>query len=223
MQDPKTIAIIMDGNRRWARKSNLPVIHGHRKGIETLIKIVKASKRKGIKKLVVFAFSTENWSRQLLEVNGLMNLISFGTDTNLEELIDNEVKLTFIGNIDSLPSNQKKDIAKCIEDTKKFTSFNLVIGLNYGGHWDIVNSVKKIQYSKKNISEKNLLRFSELGDEDVEIFIRTGGEIRISNFLLLNIAYSELFFVDKLWPDFCESDLDNILNEYKKRIRRFGK
>ena len=213
----------MDGNRRWARKSNLPVIHGHRKGIETLIKIVKASKRKGIKKLVVFAFSTENWSRQLLEVNGLMNLISFGTDTNLEELIDNEVKLTFIGNIDSLPSNQKKDIAKCIEDTKKFTSFNLVIGLNYGGHWDIVNSVKKIQYLKENISQKNLLRFSELGDEDVEIFIRTGGEIRISNFLLLNIAYSELFFVDKLWPDFCESDLDNILNEYKKRIRRFGK
>ena len=213
----------MDGNRRWARKSNLPVIHGHRKGIETLIKIVKASKRKGIKRLVVFAFSTENWSRQLLEVNGLMNLISFGTDTNLEELIENEVKLTFIGNIDSLPSNQKKDIAKCIEDTKKFTSFNLVIGLNYGGHWDIVNSVKKIQYLKENISEKNLLRFSELGDEDVEIFIRTGGEIRISNFLLLNIAYSELFFVDKLWPDFCESDLDNILNEYKKRIRRFGK
>ena len=213
----------MDGNRRWARKSNLPVIHGHRKGIETLIKIVKASKRKGIKRLVVFAFSTENWSRQLLEVNGLMNLISFGTDTNLEELIDNEVKLTFIGNIDSLPSNQKKDIAKCIEDTKKFTSFNLVIGLNYGGHWDIVNSVKKIQYLKENISQKNLLRFSELGDEDVEIFIRTGGEIRISNFLLLNIAYSELFFVDKLWPDFCESDLDNILNEYKKRIRRFGK
>ena len=213
----------MDGNRRWARKSNLPAIHGHRKGIETLIKIVKASKRKGIKKLVVFAFSTENWSRQLLEVNGLMNLISFGTDTNLEELIENEVKLTFIGNIDSLPSNQKKDLAKCIEDTKKFTSFNLVIGLNYGGHWDIVNAVKKIQYSKKNISEKNLLRFSELGDEDVEIFIRTGGEIRISNFLLLNIAYSELFFVDKLWPDFCESDLDNVLNEYKKRIRRFGK
>ena len=158
MQDPKTIAIIMDGNRRWARKSNLPVIHGHRKGIETLIKIVKASKRKGIKKLVVFAFSTENWSRQLLEVNGLMNLISFGTDTNLEELIENEVKLTFIGNIDSLPSNQKKDIAKCVEYTKKFTSFNLIIGLNYGGHWDIVNSVKKIQYSKKNISEKNFPR-----------------------------------------------------------------
>ena len=221
MAKPKSLAIVMDGNRRWAKKNNLPISQGHRAGIESLTRIVKHAKNIGVKHLVVYAFSTENWNRKQFEVNALMNLINFGADTKLNELIDNEVKLNFIGDLDVLPLSSRKAIDKCIESTKKFESFTLTVAVNYGGIWDFINTITKAKKIEISLTEENLISLTSFGDE-IDIFIRTGGEKRLSNFLLPNIAYAELFFSEKLWPDFSEADLDHILTEYKLRKRRFG-
>ena len=211
----------MDGNRRWAKKNNLPVSQGHRAGIESLTRIVKHAKNIGVKHLVVYAFSTENWNRKQFEVNALMNLINFGADTKLDELIGNEVKLNFIGDLDELPASSIKAINKCKESTKQFEGFTLTVAVNYGGIWDFINTLTKAKKIATSLTEENLISLTSFGDE-IDIFIRTGGEKRLSNFLLPNIAYSELFFTEKLWPDFSEVDLDHILAEYKLRKRRFG-
>ena len=221
MAKPKSLAIVMDGNRRWAKKNNLPISQGHRAGIESLTRIVKHAKNIGVKHLVVYAFSTENWNRKQFEVNALMNLINFGADTKLNELIDNEVKLNFIGDLDVLPLSSRKAIDKCIESTKKFEAFTLTVAVNYGGIWDFINTITKAKKIEISLTEENLISLTSFGDE-IDIFIRTGGEKRLSNFLLPNIAYAELFFSEKLWPDFSEADLDHILTEYKQRKRRFG-
>ena len=221
MAKPKSLAIVMDGNRRWAKKNNLPISQGHRAGIESLTRIVKHAKNIGVKHLVVYAFSTENWNRKQFEVNALMNLINFGADTKLNELIDNEVKLNFIGDLDVLPLSSRKAIDKCIESTKKFEGFTLTVAVNYGGIWDFINTITKAKKIEISLTEENLISLTSFGDE-IDIFIRTGGEKRLSNFLLPNIAYAELFFSEKLWPDFSEADLDHILTEYKQRKRRFG-
>ncbi|MBL6693764.1 MAG: polyprenyl diphosphate synthase [Proteobacteria bacterium] len=221
MAKPKSVAIVMDGNRRWAKKNNLPVSQGHRAGIESLTRIVKHAKNIGVKHLVVYAFSTENWNRKQFEVNALMNLINFGADTKLDELIGNEVKLNFIGDLDELPASSIKAINKCKESTKQFEGFTLTVAVNYGGIWDFINTLTKAKKIATSLTEENLISLTSFGDE-IDIFIRTGGEKRLSNFLLPNIAYSELFFTEKLWPDFSEVDLDHILAEYKLRKRRFG-
>ena len=221
MTEPKSVAIVMDGNRRWAKKNNLPVSQGHRAGIESLTRIVKHAKNIGVKHLVVYAFSTENWNRKQFEVNALMNLINFGADTKLDELIGNEVKLNFIGDLDELPASSIKAINKCKESTKQFEGFTLTVAVNYGGIWDFINTLTKAKKIATSLTEENLISLTSFGDE-IDIFIRTGGEKRLSNFLLPNIAYSELFFTEKLWPDFSEVDLDHILAEYKLRKRRFG-
>ena len=221
MSVPKSVAIVMDGNRRWAKKNNLPVSQGHRAGIESLTRIVKHAKNIGVKHLVVYAFSTENWNRKQFEVNALMNLISFGADTKLNEIINNEVKLNFIGVLDALPASSRKAIDKCKESTKHFEDFTLTVAVNYGGIWDFINTMTKAKNIETPLTEENLISLTSFGDE-IDIFIRTGGEKRLSNFLLPNIAYSELFFTETLWPDFSEPDLDNILAEYKLRKRRFG-
>ena len=135
----KTVAIVMDGNRRWARKNNLPFSLGHRKGVQTLVEITKEAKKKKVKKLIVYAFSSENWSREKFEVNSLMNLISFGTEVKLDEIIKNEVRMEFIGDLNSIPEKAKEEVDRCIKSTKNFSDFTLVIALNYGGVWDIVN------------------------------------------------------------------------------------
>ena len=135
----KTVAIVMDGNRRWARQNNLPFSLGHRKGVETLVEITKEAKKKKVKKLIVYAFSSENWSREKFEVNSLMNLISFGTEVKLDEIIKNEVRMEFIGDLDSIPKKAKEEVDRCVRSTKNFSDFTLVIALNYGGVWDIVN------------------------------------------------------------------------------------
>ena len=221
MAEPKSVAIVMDGNRRWAKKNNLPVSQGHRAGIESLTKIVKHAKNIGVKHLVVYAFSTENWNRKQFEVNALMNLINFGADTKLNELINNEVKLNFIGDLDALPISSRKAIDKCKESTKQFKGFTLTVAVNYGGIWDFINTITKAKKIETPLNEENLISLTSFGNE-IDLFIRTGGEKRLSNFLLPNIAYAELFFTETLWPDFSETDLDHILAEYKLRKRRFG-
>ena len=186
MTKSKTAAIIMDGNRRWAKSNNLPISHGHRKGIETLIDIVKASKSYGINKLIVYAFSTENWSRESQEVNALMNLINFGVDVKLPDIVKNEMKLEFIGDLSKLPTSAQKGIEKCVESTKQFSNFTLVIALNYGAIWDIVETFKKMVKNNIEMTESNFLSNTQISNTNVDIFIRTGGDRRLSNFLLHN-------------------------------------
>ena len=223
MADPKVVAIIMDGNRRWAKKNNLPSASGHRKGIETLIEIVKTAKNNLVDQLIVYAFSTENWSRKNFEVNALMNLINFGVDVKLDEIKKNGVKLNFIGDIDAMPKKAKEGITKCINETKDLNEFTLTVALNYGAVWDMVNAVKIAKEAEEQITQDNFLKFTQLGGNDIDIFIRTGGDMRLSNFLLPNIGYSELFFTEKLWPEFNANDFIDILQQFAKRQRRFGK
>ena len=223
MPEPKTVAIIMDGNRRWAKKNNLPIPSGHRKGIESLIEIVKTAKKSKIERLIVYAFSTENWSRDNFEVNALMNLINFGVDVKLNEIKENGIKLDFIGNLADLPEKAKKSIDKCINETKDLTELKLTVALNYGAISDILEAVKTINEKNIELNEENFLKATQIGEQEIDIFIRTGGDKRLSNFLLANIGYSELFFSDKLWPEFSRNDFIQILDEFKERQRRFGK
>ena len=223
MSGPQTVAIVMDGNRRWAKKNNLPSASGHRKGIETLIEIVKTAKDNSIKRLVVYAFSTENWSRENFEVNALMNLINFGADVKLDEIKENGIKLTFIGDIENMPKKAKVGVSKCIGETSHLREFNLIIALNYGSIWDMLNAARIVNNSGEELNQKNFIKNTQLGEFDVDIFIRTGGDMRLSNFLLPNIGYSELFFTEKLWPEFNSRDFQKILKEFEARQRRFGK
>ena len=223
MSSPQTVAIVMDGNRRWAKKNNLPSASGHRKGIETLIEIVKTAKNNSIKRLVVYAFSTENWSRENFEVNALMNLINFGVDVKLDEIKENGISLTFIGDIENMPKKAKDGISKCIGETRHLKEFNLIIALNYGSIWDMLNAARILNNSGEELTQKNFIKNTQLGEFDVDIFIRTGGDMRLSNFLLPNIGYSELFFTEKLWPEFNSRDFQKILKEFEARQRRFGK
>ena len=223
MAQAKKVAIIMDGNRRWAKKNNLPASSGHRKGIDTLIEIVKSAKQNKVKNLIVYAFSTENWSRESFEVNALMNLINFGVDVKLDEILENEVKLEFIGDLKGLPKNAQQGVKKCIEATKHFDDFALTVALNYGGISDILNAFKELQNNGLDLNEENFLAKTQLGNNDLDIFIRTGGDMRLSNFLLPNIGYSELFFTDKLWPEFTANDFEDVLKDFDERNRRFGK
>lgn len=223
MSSPETVAIIMDGNRRWAKKNNLPIPAGHRKGIESLIEIVKTAKKLKIERLIVYAFSTENWSRDNFEVNALMNLINFGVDVKLNEIKENGIKLDFIGNLADLPEKAKKGIDKCINETKDLSELTLTIALNYGAISDILEAAKTIKKHNIELNEENFLNATQIGGQEVDIFIRTGGDRRLSNFLLANIGYTELFFSDKLWPEFSNNDFIKILDEFRERQRRFGK
>lgn len=223
MSEPKTVAIIMDGNRRWAKKNNLPIPAGHRKGIESLIEIVKTAKKLKIERLIVYAFSTENWSRDNFEVNALMNLINFGVDVKLNEIKENGIKLDFIGNLADLPEKAKKGIDKCINETKDLSELTLTIALNYGAISDILEAAKTIKKHNIELNEENFLNATQIGGQEVDIFIRTGGDRRLSNFLLANIGYTELFFSDKLWPEFSNNDFIKIFDEFRERQRRFGK
>jgi len=223
MSSPKVAAIIMDGNRRWAKKNNLPSASGHRKGVEALIEIVKTAKENSLERLVVYAFSTENWNRQDFEVNALMNLINFGVDVKLEEIKSNGIKLNFIGDINSMPKKAQDGINKCVSETKDLNEFTLTVALNYGAIWDMANAVKMASAEDIELNQDNFLKYTQIGESDIDIFIRTGGDMRLSNFLLPNIGYSELFFTEKLWPEFNKDDFVNILQEFNQRQRRFGK
>lgn len=230
---PNHIAIIMDGNGRWAKKRLLPRIAGHKQGMNTVKKIAIAANDLGIKVLTLYAFSTENWSRPDGEVNFLMKLpIDFFNDF-VPDLIKNNVRVQVIGDIDKLPENTQKAVYDAIEQTKDCTGMILNFALNYGGRLEIVEAIKKIafdvkenQLSLEQINEKLVSSYlytgylNELADPD--LVIRTSGEHRTSNFLPWQTAYAEYYFTNVLWPDFDENDLKDALDSYLHRDRRFG-
>jgi len=227
---PKHIAFIMDGNGRWAQKRGLPRIMGHREGALVVDKICETAFSWGIYYLTFFAFSTENWKRPRDEVEGLMQLLNESIDKFRDKLINNDIQLRVIGKIHELPEYLQNRINKVVSETKEGKNGVVTVALNYGGRWDIVNACSKIleDYSngsirKEDLSEEIFKEYLSTKDiPDPDLLIRTSGEYRISNFLLWQIAYTELWFTSKYWPDFNEEDLRQACYEYMNRKRRFG-
>ena len=227
---PQHVAIIMDGNGRWAQARALPRHAGHRSGVKAVRKIVELAARRGVSNLTLFAFSSENWKRPAEEVNRLMSLILEALQREIDELHRNNVKLTFIGERENLRSGLVRKIAVAEEKTSGNTGLHLIIAIAYGGRWDIVtaarNLAKKVRERELSVSDIDDDRLAgELalaGVPDPDLLIRTGGEQRVSNFLLWNLAYAELWFCDSLWPDFGERQFDEALSFYASRQRRFG-
>ncbi len=227
---PKHIAIILDGNRRWAKSKGKPASFGHKTGADTLEKIVRYANKIGIKYLTAYVFSTENWKRSQEEVSALMMILQnylddFGKRADLEN-----IKINIIGNPNRLSEKMQKSINNCMERTKNNTGIVFNIALNYGGRDEILRAVRKIANEVKennlnpdeiteNTIQENLYTKNQ---PDPDLVIRTSGEMRLSNFLLWQIAYSEFLFVQKNWPDFNEQDLDKAIEEYQKRTRKFG-
>ena len=227
---PKHIAIIMDGNRRWARNKGLPVALGHKEGAKTLEKIVRYAKNIGIKYITVYAFSTENWKRSKEEVSTLMNLMMNYLESYSKRADSENIKVQILGNRQGLSDKMNDLIEKCMERTKDNTGITFNIALNYGGRDEILGAVKniaeKIQNNEMKIEDITEQTISDnlytKGQPDPDLLIRTSGEIRLSNFLPWQLVYSEFVFVDKNWPDFSERDLDEAIEEYQKRNRKFG-
>ena len=227
---PKHISIIMDGNGRWAKKRFLPRNLGHQEGMKRVVEIVEASTKLGIKHLTLYAFSTENWKRPKDEIDGLMRILVFYIRSELYRLIKNNVKLHILGDIEPLPIVARDEVKRAIEETKNNNGMHLNIALNYGGRADIINAVKEIlkdvELGNINIDDIDSNLFSGYlytnGQPDPDLLIRPSGESRISNFLLYQIAYTELWFSDILWPDFKEENLYEAIIDYQKRNRRFG-
>lgn len=227
--DIKHIAIIMDGNRRWAKGKNLPSAFGHKKGVDALKTTMRACDDFGIKYLTVYAFSTENWNRKPEEVNFLMDLLGQTLKNELQEMHENNVVISFIGDTTQLSDNLQKILKNAVETTKNNTGVNLQIAFNYGSRAEIVKAVREIatKYKEGEISEISEKTISEHlytnNIPDPDVLIRTGGEMRISNYLLWQIAYSEFIVVQDYWPEFNKESLAACIEEYNKRNRRFGK
>lgn len=228
---PKHIAVIMDGNGRWAKKKGASRLFGHRNAIKAVRETSERCAELGIEYLTLFAFSTENWGRPKHEVEGLMTLLVHTINDELPTLQKNNIRLTTIGDIGHLPESAAKKLVNAKMETQSNTGLNLVLALNYSGKWDILEATKKIA---QDVSKGRLLE-SEIDDDIFNAYlstagmpapcmiIRTSGEKRISNFLLWQAAYSELYFTDKFWPDFRKKDLDEAIEAFQKRERRFGK
>ena len=221
---PRHIAIIMDGNGRWATKRRLPKILGHRQGMESLKRIMEHCRKLGVKVLTVYAFSTENWKRPKNEVNALMGFIGEYIDREIENLKKDQTRFNCIGRIDTLPERAQEKIRWAMDQTKDCSRLVFNAAINYGGRTEIVDAVNKIIAAKeKKIDESSFNRFLYTEDlPDPDLLIRTSGEVRISNFLLWQASYSEFYFTEKLWPDFKAQDLDKAIEEYQRRQRRFG-
>ena len=227
---PQHIAIIMDGNRRWAKKRGLPVGLGHKEGAKTLEKIVRYANKRGIKYITVYAFSTENWKRAEEEVKTLMSLFQSYLDDYSKRADSENIKVKIIGSRDGLSEKMKDSISKCMERTKNNTGVVFNIALNYGSRNEIVSAVKNIAYEVKNgninveeITEDTISNsLYTAGEPDPDLLIRTSGELRLSNFLLWQLAYTEFLFVDKHWPDFSEEDIDMAIEVFQKGNRKFG-
>lgn len=227
---PKHIAIIMDGNRRWAREQGKPVSFGHKEGAKTLEKIVRYANEIGLEYITVYAFSTENWKRAEEEVKSLMLLLQNYLDEYSKRADTENIKVKILGDITALSEGMQKSINKCMDRTKDNTGVTFNIALNYGGRNEIIKAIKQIVSDVKNVTlgiediteeivSNNLYT---KGQPDPDLLIRTSGELRLSNFLPWQLVYSEFLFIDKNWPDFKEEDLDNAILEYQKRTRKFG-
>lgn len=227
---PKHIAIIMDGNRRWARAKGKPSAFGHKEGAKTLEKIVRYANKIGIEHITVYAFSTENWKRAEDEVSALMLLFQSYIEDYTKRADSENIKVQFLGDTSAFSPKLQKGIQNCIERTKNNTGIVFNMALNYGGRTEIIKAVKEISEDVKNgkinIEDINEELISNhlytKGQPDPDLLIRTSGEIRLSNFLPWQLVYSEFLFVDKYWPDFSEEDLDNAIIVYQKRTRKFG-
>lgn len=228
---PAHIAIVMDGNGRWAKQRGLKRMFGHRQGVETVHRITEAAAALGVKYLTLYTFSTENWNRPKEEVDALMGLL---VDTIVKEtptLMKNNVRLLTIGDTERLPEETRRKFEQCIAQTSENTGLRLVIALSYSSRWEIVNAVRRIAEGVKNgemamedINEQMVSNaMTTCGIPDPDLLIRTSGELRISNFLLWQLAYSELYFTDCLWPDFSEEEFYRAIVDYQHRERRFGK
>ncbi len=219
------IAIIMDGNRRWAKERNLPSAVGHKKGVDALKSVMRACNDFGIKYLTVYAFSTENWNRKPEEVNFLMDLLGQTLKNELKEMHENNVVISFIGDSTKLSDRLQQILSNAVKTTKNNTGVNLQIAFNYGSRDEIVHAVKSIINSGiKDITEETISKYLYTSDiPDPDLLIRTGGEMRVSNYLLWQIAYSEIIVVPEFWPEFDKQKLAKCIIEYKNRNRRFGK
>lgn len=228
---PKHVAVIMDGNGRWALERSLSRIEGHREGIESVRDIVKTASQIGVQYLTLYAFSIENWKRPVSEVSGLMKLLELYLSKEIEELHQNNVRLLSIGKLSSMPKVVQKLLLKGIEKTKNNNGLTLILALSYSGRWDIVRAVQMIaldvrrgKLSPEDITDElfpSYLQTNSIPDPD--LLIRTSGEMRLSNFLLWEMAYAEIFILNKYWPDFRKEDFYNALESFMNRERRFGR
>jgi len=223
---PLHVAITMDGNGRWATQRKLPRSAGHDKGLHTVKEIVRAASQIGIKHLTLYIFSTENWKRTAAEVGFLMNLIHTHLKQELNFYKENGIRLNHIGDLSALPPNIQKDITDAIDDTKDFPGMILNLAINYGGRDEIIRGIKKIISDGKklqDIDEKLISSYLDMPlSPDVDLLIRTGGEKRLSNFLLWHIPYAEQIYIDTLWPDYTVEQFYDNIKEFQNRNRRFG-
>ncbi len=227
---PRHVAIIMDGNGRWAKSRGLPRTAGHKKGAEALRRTLNAAKDAGINYLTIYAFSSENWKRPAEEVGDLMQLLQHYLQQELQSLHENNVRLRFIGDLSQLNEDIRRIVNDAMMQTAKNTAFNLTVALSYGSQQEIVRAVKKLavdveagKLKSKDIDEKMITDALDTGDlPEPDLLIRTGGEQRLSNFLLWQSAYTEFYFTDALWPDFDLPHFNKALDDYAKRERRYG-
>jgi len=225
---PRHIAIIMDGNGRWANQRFMPRVTGHSKGLDTVRKVVELCKDTGVEYLTLFAFSSENWRRPKDEVTFLMNLFFKALDKEVTKLHKNNIRLKLIGDLSQFPENIQQRVVEAERLTENNTSLVLTVAANYGGRWDILNAIQKALAENPNIDPLNInetwlhphLAMSYAPEPD--LFIRTGGEQRVSNFLLWQLAYTEMYFTETFWPDFDKNAFQESLDWYRKRERRFG-
>ena len=224
---PKHIAIIMDGNGRWARKRYLPRMAGHKQGVETVRNVIKSCSEHGVEYLTLFAFSSENWRRPADEVSFLMQLFVGALEQEITKLHENGIRFKVIGDISKFESKIIQFIQKGEQLTANNSRLTLTIAANYGGRWDITQAMRQMMDKStdlpKHFKEENLAQYLSMNyAPEPDLFIRTGGECRISNFLLWQLAYTELYFTDTLWPDFDENEFDLAIQSYQQRERRFG-
>ena len=228
---PKHIAIIMDGNGRWAKQQGKERSYGHQYGVKSVRKITEAAAKIGIDYLTLYTFSTENWNRPEQEVEALMSLLAYALEKETDTLKQNNVRLRIIGDLSQMPVSVKEALEKSMVITSVCTGLTLILALSYSSRWEIVHAVRQItaavqngEFSVEAIDTKKFETYLNTKDfPDPDLLIRTGGEIRISNFLLWQSAYSELYFTDEYWPDFREESLYKAIYEYQRRERRFGK
>lgn len=228
---PEHVAIIMDGNGRWAKARGLSRSEGHKQGAETVRTVIKAALKSGVKYLTIYAFSTENWNRPKEEVDAIMELLVVSLENETEELKNNGIRLTAIGNIEQLSDKAKSSLKKSIEATKDNIALNLIVALNYGSRDEILRAVNKISLDVDNkilksgsIDEATFEKYLYTsGTPDPDLLIRTSGEQRISNYLLWQLAYTEIYFTPTTWPDFTEEDFFEALKVFSERERRYGK